>query len=235
MTQKPILLDRDKTELKRTFRKDLSGDVKLRLFTQSPSVVVVPGRECKYCAQTQQLLEELAGLSPKLHLETIDFYQQSELAREEGISRIPATVLDVAGSSRVKFYGIPLGHQLVTLVEDIKVVSRGVSPLSTNTRKRLREIKKPVHIQVFVTPEQTPHPGQDRLAHAFAMDCSLVSADAIELHEFPALGRSYGVRAAPMTVVNEYVRLPGPVSEQHLLQRVLEAGGEAPAAASAEG
>ncbi len=230
MTPKPILLDRDKTELRRTFRKDLGADVRLRLFTQPPSVVVVPGRECKYCTQTQQLLEELAGLSPKLHLETIDFYQHDQMAREEGISRIPATVLDVDGSSRVKFYGIPLGQQLVTLVEDIKVVSRGVSPLSTDTRKRLREIKKPVHVQVFVTPQQMPHPGQDRLAHAFAIDCAQVSADAIDVHEFPALARAYGVRAAPMTVVNEYVRLPGPVSERHLLQRVVEAGGEAPAA-----
>jgi len=224
MTQKPLLLDRDKTQLKRDFRKDLSGDVNLRLFTQRQSAVIVPGRECKYCTQTQQLLEELAGLSPKLHLEIIDFYQQNQLAQEQGVSRIPATVVEVDGSSRVKFYGIPMGYELTTLVEDIKIISRGISPLNMNTRKKLREVNKPVHIQVFVAPEPTPHPGQDRLAHAFALDCPNITADAIEIHEFPALAQSYGVRSVPLTVINEYTRLAGPVSERHLLQKVLEVG-----------
>ena len=224
MTQKSLLLDRDKTQLKRTFRKDLSAEVKLRLFTQPPSAVIVPGRECKYCAQTQQLLEELSSLSPKLQLEVIDFHRQSELAQEQGVERIPATILDVGGSSRTKFYGIPIGYQLATLVEDIKLISRGVSPLSTNTRKRLREITKPVHIQVFVTPEYTPHPGQDRLAHAFALDCPYISADVIDIHEFPTLAQTYGVRSTPLTIVNDYTRQAGPVSERHLLLMVLQTG-----------
>ena len=92
------------------------------------------------------------GLSPKVHLETVDFYQDAQAARDAGAVRIPAIVLGAKGDSRAKFYGIPTGYGLATIVAGIRVISRGVSPLSMNTRKKLRQINRPLHIQVFVTP-----------------------------------------------------------------------------------
>ena len=159
MAQQQIISEQDKAELKRTFRKDLKAIVNLRLFTQEPSPLTIPGRECSTCLQTQQLMEELSGLSPKLRLETIDFYHQAEAAKGFGVARIPAIVLDADGSNRVKFYGIPAGYELAAMVEDIKTISRGVSPLNMETRKQLRRVNQPVHIQVFVTPSDTNCPG----------------------------------------------------------------------------
>jgi hypothetical protein len=152
MTPQPVISEQDKTQLKRTFRKDLKARVNLKLFTQKPSSLTIPGRECPYCPQTQQLMEELAELSPKLQLEIIDFYGQPEVARQNGVERIPALLMGSDNSPRVKFYGIPLGYELATIIENIKTISRGVSPLSMDTRKKLRQVNQPVHIQVFVTP-----------------------------------------------------------------------------------
>ncbi len=45
MAQQTLIGKRDKVQLKRTFRKDLKADVTLKLFTQKPSVVTIPGRE----------------------------------------------------------------------------------------------------------------------------------------------------------------------------------------------
>ena len=222
--QQPIISDQDRATLKRTFRKDLSGDVNLRLFTQRPSPIAIPGRDCPSCAQTQQLMEELAALSPKLHLDTIDFYQDPQVARDHGVTRIPALLLGANGHSRVKFYGVPMGYKLATIVEGIKTISRNVSPLSMETRKKLRRVNQPVHIQVFVTPSCTYCPGQARLAHAFALDCPHISADVIEIQEFPALAQTYAVRSVPLTVINEYSKFTGAVSEAQLLEHVLRAG-----------
>ncbi len=232
MEQLTLISDQHKTQLKRTFRKDLASDVKLLLFTQRPSPVTIPGRECQYCAQTQQLLEELASLSPRLHLETIDFYQQRQLASDHGISRIPAIVLDANGASRAKFYGSPLGYVLAAIIEDIKTISRGVSPLSTATRKQLRQVNTPVHIQVFVSPTCTISPGQARLAHAMALECPNITADVIEIQEFPALAQTYAVRSVPLIVLNEHYRLGEGVSEAELLEKVLEVGVTTKTAAS---
>ena len=152
MVSRNIISDQDKAQLKRAWRKDLKGDVALRLFTQKPSPLTIPGRECPGCPQTQQVLEELAELSPKLRLEIYDFYGQPEAVREQGIERIPAIAIGPGSPSRVKYYGTPRGFELATLIEDIKTVSRGVSPLSMETRKALKRVDRPVHIQVFVTP-----------------------------------------------------------------------------------
>ena len=224
MTQEPLIPDRDKAQLKRAFRKDLKGDVNLRLFTQKPSPLTIPGRECPYGPRTQQLMEEMSALSPKLHLETVDYYQQTQVAREHGVARIPAILLSADGSSRVKFYGIPSGHELAAIIEDIKTISRGVSPLAMETRKKLRQVNHPVHIQVFVTPTCPYCPVLARLAHAFALENSHIAADVVEIQEFPALAQTYGVRSVPLTVINEYTRLTGAATETQLLEKVLQAG-----------
>ena len=228
MAQQELISSRDKAELKRTFRKDLKGNVALKLFTQKQSMVTVPGRECRYCQQTQQLMDELSNLSPKLLLETVDFYQDSQAARDHGISRIPAVTLGGAdaapGDHRVRFYGIPMGYELPILVEDIKTISRSVSPLSTATRRKLRELNQPVHIQFFVTPTDATCPVPARLTHAMAIESPFISADVVESQEFPALTRNYGVRSVPFTVINEHMRFGGPVNEAELLDKVLQAG-----------
>ncbi len=221
--QQALISNQDKTELKRAFRKDLTGEVKLRLFTQRPSPIKIPGRECPSCPHTQQLVEELSALSPKLRLEITDFYQDAQAASEHGVARIPALLL--GGASRVKFYGNPMGRELAVIVADIKTISRGVSPLSMETRKKLRRISNPVHIQVFVTPSCTVSPGQARLAHAFALECPHVTSDVVAVQEFPTLAQTYSVRSVPVTVVNEYTKLNGAVTESQLLEKVLQAGG----------
>jgi thiol-disulfide isomerase/thioredoxin len=152
MAQQAFISDQDKAQLKRTLRKDLKANVRLKLFTQKPSRLAIPGRECPYCPQTELLMQELADLSPKLELDVVDFYAEPEVAQEYGVDKVPATVISDGSSGRVKFYGIPLGYELATVIEDIKSISRGVSPLTMDTRKRLRQVSQPVHIQVFVTP-----------------------------------------------------------------------------------
>ena len=222
--QQPIISDRDRSQLKRSFRKDLKGPVQLRLFVQKQSVITIPGRECPSCPQTQQLMEELASLSPKINLETVDFYGEPQVARDSGVTRIPAVVLSNDSTSRAKFYGSPMGYEVATIVGGIKAISRGVSPLSMDTRKKLRQVSQDVHIQVFVTPSDANCPGLARLAHAMALDCPFISADVVEIQEFPALARTYGVRSVPFTVINEYIRFAGVVTENQLLEKVLQAG-----------
>ncbi len=227
MTQQNLISDQDKTQLKRTFRKDLKDNVNLQVFTQKPSVITIPGRECRYCAETQQLMEEVADLSPKINLEVVDFYADPTIAEERGVARIPAVLLSSANmdkQARLKFYGAPVGYEMATIIEGIKTISRGVSPLSMDTRKKLRQVNQDVHIQVFVTPSCPYCPGLSHMAHAMALENSHIHADVIEVQEFPRLGQTYGVRSVPLTVINEHIRFAGAVDEGGLLERVLEAG-----------
>ena len=224
MAQQALISIREKAQLKRSFRKDLKAPVGLRLFTQKSSLIAVPGRECRYCPQTRQIMEELAALSPKLNLEIVDFYGEPALAENDGVSRIPAIVLGTEAGSRVRFFGAPIGYELATIVDDIMTISKKSTPLSMQTRKQLRTIQRPVHVQVFVTPGNINCPSMARLAHALAIESRHVTADVIEAEEFPGLTRQYGVRSVPLTVINEYVQVPGVVPEPELVARVVQCG-----------
>ena len=229
----PLIPDRDRDTLKREFRKELKNDVTIRLFTQKTSLLTVPGRECRYCAQTQELIEELTALSPKLRLEVYDFYSQAEEREKYGVERIPAIVLGDEGNARMRFYGIPMGYEFATIVQDIKTLSRGVSPLSMDTRKKLRKVNQPVHIRVFVTPSCGYCPEVAKLAHAVALENPLIFADVIEVEEFPPLAQMYGVRSVPKTVIGTesmlarvlpQIQFDGVVPEAEFVEKVLEAG-----------
>ena len=224
MAQQTLIQEQQRSQLKRTFRKDLRADVEMRLFTQRPSPITVPGRECRYCVETQQMLEELVALSPKLRLEVIDIFAQPELAKDEDIVRVPALAFGPKGKAKLRFFGIPGGYQLSVIVENIKTMSRGVSPLSMDTRKGLQRINQPVQIQVFVTPADTACPPVARLAHALAIENEKITADVIEIEEFPALVQKYGIRSVPMTIVNEITKITGLTSEQEFVDKILQCG-----------
>lgn len=71
-----------------------------------------------------------------------------------------------------------------------------------------------------------------RLAHRFAMENDLITADCIEATEFPDLAGHYRVYAVPKTVINEGTFIEGSLPEEHFLDGVLEAAapaGETPA------
>ena len=222
--QQDLIPPQEKPRLKREFRKHLKADVRLRLYTQRPSPIAVPGRDCKYCPQVQQLMEELASLSPKLDLETIEYHIEREKAQRDEVSRIPAVVIGADSGKWVRFYGLPLGYELPILVESIKALSRGNTRLSVNSRKQLRRVDKPVHVQVFVTPGSETSAGMALLALSMAVENANVHTDVIEVEEFPDLARRYAVRQVPLTVINEFTSVSGMVSEAELLEKVLLVG-----------
>ena len=229
--QQDMIPSQEKPRLKRDFRKHLKADVLLRLYTQRPSPIAIPGRDCRYCPQVQQLLEELVSLSPKLSLETVEFHLERERAQEDSITRIPAVVMGAGSGKWVRYYGLPLGYQLPVLVESVKGLSRGGTRLSVNSRKQLRRVDRPVHLQVFVTPGSETSAGMALLAQSMAVESANVRADVIEAEEFPDLALRYGLRQVPLTVINEFSTVAGMVSEAELLEKVLVVGLETSGAA----
>jgi len=62
-----------------------------------------------------------------------------------------------------------------------------------------------------------------RLAHQFALESVLITADAVEATEFPHLAQRYQVRAVPRTIVNETGAIEGALAETRFLEAVLAA------------
>ena len=149
----PILRQDDQQAIRRRFDDELKRNVNITLFTQSNiGGLYIPGRDCKSCGPTQALLEEVSALSPRLHLELVDFYGNQEDAKDRGVEKIPAIIVSADRRDNVRYYGLPSGHEFPVLLDTIIAASNNKSPLELETRRRLRRLQDDVHIEVFVTP-----------------------------------------------------------------------------------
>jgi len=200
-------------KLKADLAKMLVNPVTLTVFTQEI--------ECDYCRETRELAEEICSLSDKIRIQVLDLVKNKEKAAEYQVDKVPAIVIEGSKKSeRVKFYGVPAGYEFNTLIKDIVQASRGETELSTETRRRLSEIKKPVHVKVFVTPTCPYCPGMVSLAHQFAMENENITAEMIEVSEFPQLGVKYNVSGVPKTVINETIEVLGLQPEKEFVRLI---------------
>jgi glutaredoxin-like protein len=218
----PLISKKDAEHLRKEFEVELVGPVKLLMFTQTI--------ECQFCAETRQIVEEVAELSDKITAEIYNFVSDRAMADMYGIDKIPAiAILQVKdGEDKdygIRFYGIPSGYEFTSLIEDIMDVSRGESGLMPKTKDAVAGITEPVHFQVFVTPTCPYCPQAVRLAHKLAMESDLIRSDMIEAIEFPHLSNKYSVYGVPRTVINETVYQEGAVPEPMILSKLLEAVG----------
>lgn len=208
-----MIPDEPKEHLRMELNEKLEKPVKIIMFTQEV--------ECQFCMQTRQLINELAALNDKIKVEIYDFLKDSEKAKEYGVDKVPAIVIVSEKDYGIRFYGIPYGYELQTLLEGVINVSKGRTDVSEETRKKLREIKKPVHIQVFVTLTCPYCPVVATIAYKFAIESDLIKADVIEASEFPQLAVKYAVMGTPKTVINEKIEFIGAFPEDLFLEHVL--------------
>ncbi|MDE2715997.1 MAG: thioredoxin family protein [Chloroflexota bacterium] len=209
----------------------LRRDVTVTLYTTSSAGIIIPGRECAACGPVQELLEEVVGLSPKLTLETVDYYTNQVDARERGIARIPGFTVGRQDNSRMRYFGMPTQRQMPVLVSAFVRAAERSSPLKLETRRRIRRLGEEAHIQVFVT-QDSEHCGDTAMAAlAMAAESPKVTTDVIEVGTFPNLIDLHKIRGVPATVINGRVSFTGAMSEALLLKQVLRATGEAEAGA----
>jgi glutaredoxin-like protein len=198
---------------------ELAGPVQLVMFTQE--------FECMYCAETRQLVEEVAQLSDQLTAEIYNFVTDAEEAEKLGIDKIPAIAVIGAEDYGVRLYGIPSGYEFTSLLHAIRAVAAGKPELSEEGIGALAELAEPVHVQVFVTPTCPYCPQAVVLAHQMAIASPMVRADMVEATEFPQLAIKYQVMGVPRTVINETVYVEGAAPEPMVLEKLQEALGKA--------
>ncbi len=205
-------------KLREDLRKRLSPltkKVKLIFFTQE--------LECSYCRETKQLLQELSETSDKIELEVKNFVVDKDVVEKYNIDKIPAIVLldENEIDYGIRLYGIPSGYEFSTLLEDILLLGTGEHGLSENIVEQVRNIKSPVHLQVFVTPTCPYCPQAVITAHKFSYLNPNIKGDMVEASEFPHLANKYNVRGVPRTIINENDFVEGAVPEQMFLAKIL--------------
>jgi alkyl hydroperoxide reductase subunit AhpF len=140
----PLITEDVASQLKEEFAR-LVHPVRLAVFSQA---LADPESE-----QVKRLVEELAAVEPRITAESYNYVLDKEKVEALGIRRSPA--IAVMGADKdygIRMYGLPSGYEFGSLVDAILDVSSGESGLSEQTRAALKEVRRPVHLQVFSTP-----------------------------------------------------------------------------------
>jgi glutaredoxin-like protein len=138
-----LLRDSDVAEIRERLQ-ELVNPVKLVHFTQELNL--------EYGREARQLLEELTQISDKLSLEIYDLLLDKEKVAEYTVDKVPATVIRNGRDYGIRFLGLPAGYEFATLLDAILAVSEGDSGLLPESREKLAQLTRPLHLQVFTTP-----------------------------------------------------------------------------------
>jgi len=207
-------------QLKKIFG-ELVHPVKIVLFTTK--------QNCVYCEQIESLLREVTELSEKLSFASHDIAENEELAHKYGVNEAPVFVLLGENKGKeldyqIRFYGMPGGHEFTSLINDLMLVSSRDSGLQPETRKFLKGLTQPVHLQVFVTPTCPYCPQAVVLAHQMAIESDKVTSDMVEALEFPEWANKFNVSGVPQTTINlGAATVIGGVPEESLVEQIKEA------------
>ena len=148
----PFLNDQDAAFVRNRFAQELQDDVTLEFFAPSAGGLALPGQDWETAEYTRQILNEVAGLSPKITLKTHSLLSGPEVASAYGIARTPATAIVGAQDYGIRYYGMPAGYEFATLLDLIIATSQGQAAIADTSREMLARLKENAHIQVFVTP-----------------------------------------------------------------------------------
>ena len=206
-----ILNDIQKEQIRKQFEK-LTGDVELIVFTQE--------NECLLCKDTRELILDLGTLSPKIKTKVYDFVKNGDEDLKYNIKRIPAIAIIGNKDYGIRYYGVPAGYEFPVIVDDLIDVSRGATSLPDSVKKRLSEIKKPVHLQIFVSPTCPFCPRAARMAHQLAIESEFIRSDVIEMIEFPYLVQKYSVMSVPHIVINEDTAFVGAQPIEFFIEQI---------------
>lgn len=219
-----IIPDNEVDTLRTHLDKALAGPVTIDLFVEPKTHIIVPGRQaCELCEETRDLLEDVASLSAHITLNVHDVTREPDLAKGMAVTQVPTMVLSGAAKGGVRYLGIPAGLEFGTLLADLSAVSKGTGTLKDESRKKLAGLAKPVHIRVFVTPSCPYCPKVASLAHQAAVESSKVTADVIEISEFPEMAAQYRVQGVPKIVMNDTIELVGAQPEAAFMDALVKA------------
>jgi glutaredoxin-like protein len=182
---------------------------------------------CEACAPTRRALERIAADNPDVTLEVLNLVLDKEKAADYGVDRVPAIVITGPDRDRIRYYGAPLGNELPTLLEAIRMSASGKTGLSEQSRAQLQALSTPVALQVFFTPTCVFCPQMISLANRAAIESPLVTAVAIDATEFPDLVQRYNVNGVPKTVINDRMEIMGAAPEEDFIAAIISASGDA--------
>lgn len=191
---------------------------------QHVTIALFTDDNCETCPDTTEFMTELETMSKKIVLEKFHIINDAERATNLGVDKVPAIVLldENKKNHDVKFYGIPAGHEINSLVSALIELSGGGEKLPLKLEDSLSTLNKKVNIKVFVTLSCPHCSGAVSKAHKLAYENTNIEAEMIECSTFPEIAEKYNVSGVPKIVFNDTEELVGNQPLEQFIDAVMK-------------
>ena len=122
----------------------LSSPVKLVFFTQTFG--------CDTCLPARQAADRIAALSERVTVEEHNLVLDRDEVAAYGVEWAPALAVVGEKDAGMRYYGVPEGYEIESLVDAIEIAGGGGATLSDDSLDALDTLERNVHLRVFVTP-----------------------------------------------------------------------------------
>jgi glutaredoxin-like protein len=164
-------------------------------------LVVFENQEKENSKLIDSILTELSEISEKIKY-IKETSKNEKLIEKEKIQMFPCINIKGQNKGKIKYYGVPGGHEFSSFIETILMASKNTNHISKENQEKVSNIKKELNIDVFVTPTCPNCPASVILANSFAMLSDKVNASTIEAQEFIELSKKNNISGVPHTIVN---------------------------------
>jgi len=176
------------------FFSDMPHPILLVLFCE-------PGKNEPFAEGARQVIRAIRELTDKVTLR--EYSLAHELAKEWGISRSPTLVL-APDTFKIRWLGAPLGHEVQTFMEALRIIGYQEPGLSKEAMKVLAKLDSPRAVKIFVSPTcpYCPLVAANGIRAAVARP-DLVSLEIIDILANPDLADQYAAQSVPQAFANE--------------------------------
>lgn len=210
--------------MEKFLNEELENQIKEMLNIMKEKVnIVFFGNDTDGSKMIEKLLEEIIPLNELLTLTKYNIKENIKEAEKYNITSFPAyLVFNDEQEPRGVFYGLPLGHEINTLLTTLVDVSNA-SPLYENELlNKIETINKPTNIKVFVTTSCPHCPGAAINALRLAQLNKNINTEVYEVQTNMEIGNKYNVSGVPKILINEKDELIGNQPIEAFLETILK-------------
>ena len=169
--------------------------------------------------ELDSFLNEVSGISDTLKYESYMFGSNQELEELYGIKRETAfTLVKNNEKTGINFFGIPGGHEFNSFVLAILNLAGLGKKLDADKAEEIKNINKPLDIEVFVSLACTHCPEVVQALDSIALYNNNITVSMIDSGIYPEEAKSKDIQAVPTIFINNKLASIGAKTFDELLE-----------------
>lgn len=186
--------------------KDMKEDVEI--------LIVRDGNE-ELCREFEDIAKELAGLTEKIKIEE---------GERDGMVIYPALILKKGDRENIIYHALPLKNEFKAFIDTIVNLSRGETELGGDALEELEKNPGSAEIITFITPTCPFCARVVSRSNNMAIAGSNIISRVVDVTCFKEMGNKHNIMSAPVTLINNRIKLEGELTEEEIAGWIVIAG-----------